>query len=271
MNYGELLDSSGQVGSNRVRDASLPRRRFLRTTGIVVGGGVGLFSLAGSVGGSLGGAAVTSMAGTAGPGDACAVPSPARALDRLLRGNARWVAGELRHPHQSVERREAQAAGQCPLATVVTCIDSRVSPEVLFDAGIGDLFVVRTAAHVLDDIATGSVEYGPHELGTPLILVLGHGRCGAVTAAVEAIRDRSKLPGHLQTIVEAVRPAYESACRPEPTRDCVDRTIHAHTRRTVGELRRDPLLASSVEKGRLRIVGGYYALDTGRVSLLRGQ
>lgn len=268
MNHGELLGNSGQIGSNRVQDVSLPRRRFLRTTGIVVGGGVGLFSFAGSVGGSVGGAAVTSMAG---PGDACAVPSPARALDCLLRGNARWVAGELRHPHQSVGRREAQAAGQCPFATVVTCIDSRVSPEVLFDTGIGDLFVVRTAAHVLDDIATGSVEYGPHELGTPLILVLGHGRCGAVTAAVEAIRDRSKLPGHLQAIVEAVRPAYESACRPEPARECVDRTIHAHTRRTVGELRRSPLLAPSVEEGRLRIVGGYYALDTGRVSLLPGR
>lgn len=243
----------------------MSRRRFLRRGGVAVGGGIGLLSLGGSLGAPAGGAGAIHAASH---DDACAAPSPAQALDRLMRGNARWAAGELQHPRQSADRREEMAAGQCPFATVVTCIDSRVSPEVLFDAGIGDLFVVRTAAQILDDVTTGSVEYGPAALGTPLVLVLGHQHCGAVTAAVEAIRGGSTLPGHLNSIVEALRPAYETACRSQPLEDCVDRTIRAHTRRTVHELRRNPLLAPSVEEGRLHIVGGYYTLGTGRVRSL---
>ena len=117
------------------------------------------------------------------------VRTPDEALARLRAGNERWVAGTARHPNQSLARRRAVAGKQQPYAVVMGCIDSRVAPELVFDAGIGDLFVLRTAAHTLDDLIEGSDEYGPAENGTPVLLVLGHQRCGAVTAAVETLLD----------------------------------------------------------------------------------
>lgn len=188
---------------------------------------------------------------------------PGEVLGRLRQGNARWAAGQPLHPDQSVARREALANQQCPFAVVITCIDSRVAPEMIFDTGIGDLFVVRTAAHAMDGLATGSVEYGPAQLHTPLVVVLGHQRCGAVTAAEKAIRENTPLPGHMGEIVDALQPVYEAACHSGADR--VERMVRAHTRRSVDTLRHNPLLTPLVEEGRLDIVGGYYSLETGRV------
>ncbi|GAA1236607.1 carbonic anhydrase [Kitasatospora nipponensis] len=190
-------------------------------------------------------------------------PGPDEALRWLVEGNERWVRGELLHPHQSVARRLAVAAGQHPLATVFSCIDSRVPPEIVFDRGVGDLFVVRTAAQTNDDLIQGAVEYGAEEAVTPLVVVMGHQRCGAVTFAVDALNDGREVPAHLVAVVEALRPAYEVA-QPLPG-DQVDNTIRAQIRLTADQLRQDPLLAPLLSEHRTRVLGAYYSLDTGCV------
>lgn len=276
MGHEGFNDSSDGLPASSEQGSAVSRRELLRTGGVTAGGiglsllGTGAASVATGRSGpdavvaGAGAAGKASGASAAAAGDACEVPTPGAALGRLRAGNARWVSGRLQHPHQSVERREEVSGGQCPFAVVVICIDSRVTPEVIFDTGIGDLFVVRTAAQVLDAIATGSVEYGPANVGTPLVVVLGHQRCGAVTAAEAAIREESPLPGHMQRIVEELRPAYDAACG-AGGQDCVDRMVRANTRQTVDTLQGNSLLAPLVEKGELDIVGGYYSLDTGRV------
>ncbi|TDD46500.1 carbonic anhydrase [Nonomuraea terrae] len=173
----------------------------------------------------------------------------------LKQGNRRWAAGSYRRPGLDPERRRQVAAGQSPCAVVLSCIDSRVPPEVVFDVGLGDLLVVRTAAHTLDSLVTAAVQYGPQALCAPLVVVLGHQRCGAVTAAAEALRGRETLPGALPHLVAALEPAYSTADGQ------VEPMAHAHIRRTVALLRADPLL-----HGAATMIGAYYSLDTGLVS-----
>jgi carbonic anhydrase len=187
--------------------------------------------------------------------------SPAQAWARLERGNQRWADGRPEHPDQDLDRRRQVAAGQDPFATIVSCIDSRLPPEIIFDQGIGDLFAVRTGAQTIDGLVTASIEYGPLENGTPLILVLGHARCGAVTAAVHAIQDGESLPGHLNTIVQRLRPAYDDAGG-QPG-DLIDQVVRAQIRRTVRALAHDGPLAGLVARQSLGIVGAYYDLDSG--------
>ncbi|REE99844.1 carbonic anhydrase [Thermomonospora umbrina] len=193
-------------------------------------------------------------------------PSPTEAWARLAAGNRLWVAGRPQHPHQSTERRWEVSAEQHPFATVVSCIDSRVPPEAVFDQGIGDLFVIRTGGESLDDLVIGSVEYGPVQDDVPLIVVLGHQRCGAVRAAIDAIDNGRSLPGHLDRVADALRPAVADAHRRGG--DLTDQTVRAHVSRTVAVLERDPALTDRVRRGRLGLVGAYYELDTGRVSVL---
>ena len=223
----------------------LSRRAFVRAAGVT---GLGLAG------------ALTPPA--AAPPAVATPPAVAKdPLGLLLAGNRRWVAGRARHPHSSVARRRRVAAGQDPFAVVFTCIDSRVPPELVFDRGLGDLFVVRTGAHVVDDAVLGSVEFGPAELGTPLVFVLGHERCGAVIAAIDAFSHHGgHAPGHLQAVVDALGPAYQAAAgRPG---DQVENTVRAQTRLTVALLRSDPLLRD------VRVLGGRYDLDTGQVELV---
>ncbi|WP_052434942.1 carbonic anhydrase [Streptacidiphilus melanogenes] len=196
-----------------------------------------------------------------------AADSPPLTPDRVLRiledGNRRWVAGRLRHPNQTVARREEVAAGQHPLATVFSCIDSRVPPEIVFDRGVGDLFVVRTAAQTNDGLVQGAVEYGVQESLTPLLVVLGHQRCGAVVFAVETLNAGQEAPAHLKDVLDALRPAYEAA-KGLPG-DQVENTIRAQIRLTVHQLEHDALLEPFEREGRARVVGAYYSLDTGAV------
>ncbi|MEU7747420.1 carbonic anhydrase [Nonomuraea sp. NPDC049158] len=172
----------------------------------------------------------------------------------LQRGNRRWAAGASRRPRQDPVRRRQVAAGQSPYAVVLSCIDSRVPPEVVFDAGLGDLLVVRTAAHTVDRLVTAAVQYGPQDLRASLVVVLGHQRCGAVTAAARALRERETLPGELPSIVAALEPVYTGSSGE------VDDMVHAHIVRTVSVLRADTLLS-----GKATVVGAYYSLDTGLV------
>jgi carbonic anhydrase len=208
------------------------------------------------------------------------LPSPAEAWARLEAGNLHWVKGELEHPDQDGARRSAVAARQDPFATVVSCIDSRLPPETVFDQGIGDLFAVRTGAQTIDGLVEASVEYGPLENGTPLIVVLGHERCGAVTAAVKALRTGAHLPGHLDAIVQRLRPAYHHATgttRGTETTVVVDgdeaaalieKVVVAQVEHTVAVLAHDGPLAPLVRDGALGIVGARYDLDTGLVTRL---
>src|SRR5207253_3201890 len=145
-----------------------------------------------------------------------------------------WAATQLDRPNQSVERRTAMAGGQQPFAIVFSCIDSRVPPELVFDRGLGDMFVVRTAAHVVDNAALGSIEFGVEELQVPLVVVLGHENCGAVIATIETIEHDEIAPGHISALVDGIRPAVNSAHdRPG---DSTDNVVRANTELVVASL-----------------------------------
>jgi carbonic anhydrase len=189
--------------------------------------------------------------------------SPSAAQARLRAGNSRFVAGNLEHPNQSPARRAKLAEGQYPFAVILGCADSRTAPEVVFDQGLGDLFVVRTAGNVVDDIALGSIEYAVEHLGASLIVVLGHENCGAVKATL----DGSKLPGHLPAIAKAIRPAVKaSAHRPG---DPLDNAVMENAVLEANRIRASkPILRKLIEEGRVRVVPARYDLDSGHVSFL---
>jgi len=187
--------------------------------------------------------------------------TPDEALKRLLAGNERFVNGTPEHPRQDVERREAVANEQDPFAIVLTCSDSRVAPEVLFDQGLGDLFVIRVAGNVVDPIVLGSIEFAAVRLGTPLIVVLAHSSCGAVTAAVEG----GELEGSLPSVAARLQPAVEATMN-EPG-DAVDNAIRANAWLAVERLLTDDSpLAGLVDAGSLKIAAAYYDLASGQVT-----
>ncbi|HXP18114.1 MAG TPA: carbonic anhydrase [Streptosporangiaceae bacterium] len=196
---------------------------------------------------------------------------PREALKVLMEGNQRWVRGELEHPHQSVERRLEVAGHQDPFAVVFSCIDSRVPPEIVFDRGIGDLFVNRTGAQALDELVVlGSIEFGPNGYESArLIFVLGHEGCGAITAAIAAIESGIPAPGHIQAVVDALKPAYEAAVE-MPGPDLVEKMVRAQVRLTVDRLKADPLIAELIKDHGLLVVGGRYGLETGVVEIIAG-
>ena len=190
--------------------------------------------------------------------------APAEAISKLKEGNGRYTSGNVQHPGQTAERRTELAKTQHPFAAVVSCSDSRVPPEIVFDQGLGDLFVVRVAGNVINDEGLGSIEYTVDHLGTRLILVLGHQRCGAVDAARETIAAKGKAPGHIQSLVTAIKPAVEATAK-----DDLETTIKANVKNVVQALRSStPILKAEVDSGKIQIIGGYYSLDTGAVTLL---
>ncbi|MFG2191364.1 carbonic anhydrase [Streptomyces sp. NPDC048639] len=179
------------------------------------------------------------------------------------------MSGDLHHPDRDPDRREFVAQKQKPYGSVLACIDSRVPPELIFDTGLGDLYVMRTGGEAIGPVVTGSVEYGPMTSGTPLIMVLGHQRCGAVEAAYKSIRDGKPLPGNLEAIARALRPAYDQAAR-EDDGDPVETMARAQVKLTADGLRANKDLAPLVAKGDLAVVGAYYSLDTGKIEVLTG-
>ncbi len=191
----------------------------------------------------------------------------AEAISKLKEGNGRYTSGNLQHPGQTAERRNELAKTQHPFATIVSCSDSRVPPEIVFDQGLGDLFIVRVAGNVINDEGLGSVEYSVDHLGTRLILVLGHQSCGAVKAARETIAAKGKAPGHIESLVTAIKPAVEATAK-----DDLDATIKANVKNVVQALRSStPILKAKVDSGDVQVIGGYYALDTGAVTFLEGE
>jgi carbonic anhydrase len=190
--------------------------------------------------------------------------APAEAISKLKEGNGRYTSGNLQHPGQTAERRTELAKTQHPFATILSCSDSRVPPEIVFDQGLGDLFIVRVAGNVVNDEGMGSIEYSVDHLGTRLILVLGHQRCGAVDAARETIAAKGKAPGHIESLVTAIKPAVE-----ETAKDDLDATIKANVKHVVQALRSStPILKAEVDSGKIQVIGGYYSLDTGAVTFL---
>lgn len=195
---------------------------------------------------------------------------PDAVLAALLAGNGRFVRGEAAHPRRRPQDFAPLAEGQAPLAVVVGCADSRVAPELVFDQGVGDLFVVRVAGNVVSGAGAtvkGSIEYAVAELGVRLVLVLGHSQCGAVKAAMQHIGAKDALPGSIGDLVAAVRPAVAAAAgRPG---DPLDNVIRANVERGVDRLRGlAPVLAGRAARGELKVVGATYDLRTGRVAVL---
>jgi carbonic anhydrase len=221
----------------------------------------------------LGGLTAAGLALTGPEARALAAPSATQApidadesLRLLFEGNQRWAAGTVTRPNQSTATRSELATGQQPFAVVFSCVDSRVPPELVFDRGLGDLLVIRTAGHVLDQAALGSIEFGVEELHIPLVLVLGHQRCGAVSAAVEAVEHDLAAPGQIGALVEGIRPAVEVA--EHESGDIVDASVRANIELVVETLRNAaPILSEGVDHGSLRVVGAYYDLNSGLVEL----
>src|SRR5919106_615552 len=214
---------------------------------------------------------------------------PAEAISRLKEGNGRFTAGNPQHPHESLDdrkymgansyenagaislgmtseqaakRRAELAKSQHPFAIILSCSDSRVPPEFVFDEGLGDLFIVRVAGNVLNDEGLGSIEYGVDVLGARLLVVLGHQSCGAIAAAMKTVAAKGKAPGHIQSLVTAIKPVVDST----PKGD-LDTTIKANVKHVVDALLSStPILKARVDSGDVQVIGGYYSLDTGAVA-----
>jgi carbonic anhydrase len=196
--------------------------------------------------------------------------NPDAVLAELLAGNGRFVRGEAAHPRRRPQDFAPLSEGQAPLAVVVGCADSRVAPELVFDQGVGDLFVVRVAGNVISGAGAsvkGSIEYAVGELGVRLVVVLGHSRCGAVQAAIKHIDAKDALPGSIGDLVATIRPAVAAvAGRPG---DPLDNVIRVNVARGVERLRGlGPILAERADRGELKVVGANYDLRTGRVAVL---
>jgi carbonic anhydrase len=188
--------------------------------------------------------------------------SPDEALTKLMVGNQRFVERKWLHPGQDFARVTAVADGQAPFAAILSCADSRVVPEIAFDQGIGDLFVARVAGNVAITEEIASEEYAIAFLGTPLLMVLGHERCGAVTAALQG----GELPGALKSLVDAIQPAVKASAA-EPG-DRLTNAVKANVRLQVQRLQTSTVIAAAVQAGTLKVVGAYYDLDTGAISLV---
>lgn len=188
--------------------------------------------------------------------------TPDAALDKLMEGNHRFVQHQAQYPHQTQARLQEVAYAQHPFVTILSCADSRVPAEILFDQGIGDIFDVRIAGNIVSPESVGSIEYAIALLNTPLLMVLGHERCGAVTAAVQ----NEPLPGEMNSFVKAILPAVDRV-KVQPG-DTVENAVVANVRYQMEQLERSTLIAERIQSGELKLVGGRYDLDTGTVTLL---
>ncbi|MEO5765120.1 MAG: carbonic anhydrase [Casimicrobiaceae bacterium] len=191
--------------------------------------------------------------------------SPEAARKRLQEGNERYAANQPNEKDFS-SGRAARASAQYPIAAILSCADSRVAPELVFDQGPGELFVVRVAGNALNNDLLASLEYGVEILGIPLIVVLGHSGCGAVDAAIKVLKKDAKLPGHLPELIRAIKPAVLSAEKMK-TGTLLDNAIAENVRRNVAALKRaNPIIARAYAGKKIDVVGAVYDLATGRVT-----
>ncbi len=184
-------------------------------------------------------------------------------LQQLKEGNWRFIKNNYRHPHQSKYRRFEVLKGQHPFAVIITCSDSRVPPDIIFDQGLGDLFVIRNAGNVSDEHVIASVEYAVCHLGIPLVVVMGHQSCGAVTAALQDAKDSI----HITNLVKSIKPAIKKARKQKG--DLLDNSIKNNVQIVVEELKTSkPIIDKLVKEGKVKVMGAYYHLDTGNVDFI---
>lgn len=184
-------------------------------------------------------------------------------LQKLFDGNSRFILGKSIHANQSLDRVKDVVKGQHPFAIIVGCSDSRVPPEIIFDQGVGDLFVIRTAGNLVDDVALGSIEYAVEHLHVPLIVVLGHEKCGAVDATLQG----GKEPGQIQKLIDKIKPAVDESAN--LSGDKLDNAILANIKRIVDQLKHSkPIIEEYLHHRKLNIIGARYDLDEGKVTLV---
>lgn len=228
----------------------LSRRRLMK-------GGIALAGLAAGLGSLPRGAAAQAQNEI----------SPDAALSRILAGNDRYVANASLNRDFAAGRAD-RAVGQYPIAALVSCADARVAPELIFDQGPGDLFVTRVAGNFVYENNLASLEYGVKFLGVPLIMVLGHSSCGAVDATIKVVKDGAVLPGHLPELVTAMKPGIEAAIAKKPD-DLLDAAIRENVRHNVGVLQSaGPIVSELVAAGKVKVVGGFYDIASGKVSVI---
>jgi carbonic anhydrase len=186
--------------------------------------------------------------------------TPDQALQALLEGNERFVKTKRKNPHQSHSRLQEVAKGQKPFASILGCADSRVPSEIIFDQGLGDLFVCRIAGNIATNEEIGSLEFGSLVLGSKLIVLLGHQRCGAVEATLKG----AQVPGQIGSLIDAIKPGIEQY-KNQPSNQ-LENAIKANILAQMAKLKASPVLSELINIGKLKIVGGYYDLDTGKVS-----
>lgn len=184
--------------------------------------------------------------------------TPDQALQKLVEGNARSASDDMLHPNRTIERREAIVAQQNPFAIIVGCSDSRVPPEIIFDQGLGDLFIVRVAGNVVGPVELDSIEYAAKYLGSSLILVLGHQNCGAVTAVVQGQTEE------IEDIAHLIEPALKDQKNPT-----IDAAVKANVAYVVNYIQSTACISRMSKQGMIKVVGGYYDLSSGKVSLLK--
>jgi carbonic anhydrase len=242
-----MVDTSGMIESQ-------PSRRSFLTSSLVAGGTL-----------------LAAPNAYASHREAPAAPRPStpdEALAKLKAGNERFQKGRSTAPRVSTVRRAEIAEGQDPFAVVLGCADSRVPPELVFDQGLGDLFTVRVAGNTAAaSVVVGSVEYATAVLDTPLVVVLGHDDCGAVKAAIDVVTKGKQLPGELSGFVDPIVPAVQAVVNTPPAQ-LLDAAVAQNIRQTVAALSAQPLLATDIASGKVKVVGAEYRLHSGKVDLI---
>ncbi|MFN0030024.1 MAG: carbonic anhydrase [Acidimicrobiales bacterium] len=194
--------------------------------------------------------------------------TPDQALEKLKEGNKRFVALQNEDINESRERRISVFDGQSPFAAIIGCVDSRVPPELVFDRGLGDLFVARVAAAIADDSVVGSIEFGVSEFGIPLVVAMGHAKCGAVAATIEAVENnQSTAPGQILSVVKPIIPAVQDAMAAGVSEEeLLGESIRLSVERTVAALNQSEVLSALVAENKVKVVGAVYSLATGEVT-----
>ena len=188
------------------------------------------------------------------------------ALKELQEGNQRFVNALMEHPGQDREQRVRLSTYQQPFAVILTCSDSRLAPELIFDQGLGDLFVVRVAGNIVDSALLGSIEYAVGHLRTPLVMVMGHESCGAVSATLESLRDRTQPQGNVAALISAITPAV--AVAEKRPGDLLVNTIRANAEQSRNAIVNSSELMGPLDSGALKVVTAYYELDTGTATVI---
>lgn len=190
--------------------------------------------------------------------------NPAQSLAKLMTGNKRFVQMKRSNPNQDIVRLQEVAKGQNPFAAVLSCADSRVPVEIIFDQGLGDVFVCRDAGNIATTEAIGSLEFGTLVLGAKVLMVIGHESCGAVIATMKG----GKVPGSIGAVLESIEPAVSNFKGQQDSKEAIKKATNANVLYQIQKLKKSPVLAELIAQDKLKIVGAYYDLDTGEITLL---